>query len=273
MYINCLRNHLKTENEAFRMQNHSEQPLRNETIEGRNAVTEALRSDRPIDKIYISKEGDSSLRHLASVAREKGITVSQCDRRKLDFMSVTGTHQGVIALCAVQSYCSLEEILKYAESTGRPPFIVLCDEISDPHNMGAIIRTAECVGAHGVILPKHRSAGLTTIVDKASAGAAEYMRIARVSNIAASIRELQKSGIWIYGTAAEGDATLWDTDLTGPIALVVGSEGSGISRLVRERCDRILSIPMEGKIDSLNASVAAGVVLYEILRQRRHPCL
>jgi 23S rRNA (guanosine2251-2'-O)-methyltransferase len=252
------------------MQNINDRPLRNEIIEGRNAVTEALRSNRPIDKLYVAKEGDSALRHLASVAHSKGIAVSQCDRRKLDYMSVTGAHQGVIALCAVQSYCSLADILQFAESSGESPFLVICDEISDPHNMGAVIRTAECVGAHGVILPKHRSAGLTTIVDKASAGAAEYMRIARVTNLSACIRELKEHGIWVYGTASNGDAEFWTTDLTGPVALVVGSEGRGISRLVRESCDRILSIPMKGKLDSLNASVAAGVVMYEILRQRTH---
>ena len=241
----------------------------NEYIEGRNAVIEALRAGRAIDKIYIAKgEVDSTLGHIASKARAQGIVVVETDRRKLDAMSQTHAHQGVVALCAVKEYCSVEDLLQRAAEKGEPPFLVMCDEISDPHNLGAIIRTAECVGAHGVIIPKRRSAGLTAVVDKASAGAAEHLPIARVPNLSAAIDTLKKAGVWVYGAAAEGSSPLWKTDLTGSICLVIGSEGDGISRLVREHCDVLVSIPMKGEISSLNASAAAAVLMYEALRQR-----
>ena len=243
--------------------------IKNEIIEGRNAVIEALRAERNIDKIYISKgEVDKTLGHIASKARDKGIVVVECDRRKLDFMSITKAHQGVIALCAVRDYCSVEDILASANEKGEAPFIVICDEISDPHNLGAIIRSAECAGVHGLIIPKRRSAGLTTIVDKASAGAAEHSLIARVPNISATIKELKDQGLWIYGTAADGESKLYTTDFTGPVALVIGSEGDGMSRLVRENCDFVVSLPMKGEIGSLNASCAAAITMYEVLRQR-----
>ena len=243
--------------------------LQNELIEGRNAVIEALRAGRPIDKIFIARgDVDKTLGHIASKARDKGIVVVECDRRKLDFMSRTKAHQGVIALAAVREYCSVADILALAAERGEPPFVIVCDEISDPHNLGAIIRTAECVGAHGVIIPKRRSAGLTTIVDKASAGAVEHMAIARVSNLSAAIQELKTAGLWVYGTAADGANGLWETDLTGPIALVIGSEGDGMGRLVKANCDFVLSLPMRGQLNSLNASVAAAVTMYEVLRQR-----
>ena len=249
--------------------NESDQELKNEIIEGRNAVIEALRAERSIDKIYINKgDVDKTLGHIVSKARDKGIVVVECDRRKLDFMSVTKAHQGVIAVCAVRDYCSIDDILSLADFRGEPPFIVVCDEISDPHNLGAIIRSAECAGAHGLIIPKRRSAGITAIVDKASAGAAEHALIARVANIPTALNELKKRGLWIYGTAADGRNDLWHTDLTGPVALVIGSEGDGMGRLVRECCDFILSLPMKGKIGSLNASAAAAVTMYEVLRQR-----
>ena len=242
---------------------------REDLIEGRNAVTEALRAGRSIDKIYIAKgEVDKTLGHIASKARSQGVVVVETDRRKLDAMSVTHAHQGVIALAAVREYCSVADILAIAAERGEPPFVILCDEISDPHNLGAILRTAECVGAHGVIIPKRRSAGLTSIVDKTSAGAAEHMAVARVPNLPAAIRELTEHGLWVYGTAAEAPASMWDTDLTGPLCLVIGSEGDGMGRLVAESCDFLLSIPMRGKISSLNASAAASVVMYEVLRQR-----
>lgn len=243
--------------------------FQNELIEGRNAVTEALRAGRPIDKIYIAKgDTDSALGHIASKAKSAGIVVVNCDRRKLDAMSVTKAHQGVVALCAVREYCTVEDILAAAKESDEAPFVVVCDEISDPHNMGAVIRTAECAGAHGVIIPKRRSAGLTAIVDKASAGAAEHMLVARVPNIPAALKQLKDSGLWIYGTAADGDSPMWKTDLTGPAALVIGSEGEGIGRLVRESCDFMVSIPMRGVVGSLNASAAASVLMYEVLRQR-----
>ena len=241
----------------------------NEYIEGRNAVIEALRAGRAIDKIYIAKgEVDQTLGHIASKARAQGVVVVETDRRKLDAMSRTHAHQGVVALCAVREYCTVEDLLQRAQEKGEPPFLVMCDEISDPHNLGAIIRTAECVGAHGVIIPKRRSAGLTAVVDKASAGAAEHLPIARVANLSAAIETLKRAGVWVYGAAAEGASPLWKTDLTGSICIVIGSEGDGISRLVREHCDVLVSIPMKGEISSLNASAAAAVLMYEALRQR-----
>ena len=246
-----------------------ENGIQNEIIEGRNAVIEALRAGRAIDKLYINKgEVDKTLGHIASKARDKGIVVVECDRRKLDFMSQTHAHQGVIAVCAVREYCSVEEILTIARERGEAPFVIVCDEISDGHNLGAIIRSAECAGAHGVIIPKRRSAGLTAVVDKASAGAAEHMAIARVPNIPAVLKELKEQGLWVYGTAAAGTSDLWHTDFSGPIALVIGSEGDGMGRLVAESCDYIVSLPMKGQVSSLNASAAAAITMYEILRQR-----
>ena len=243
--------------------------VENELIEGRNAVIEALRAGRSIDKIYLAKgDVDKTLGHIASRAREKNIVVVECDRRKLDFMSRTHAHQGVIALCAVRDTCSIDDIFAVAEERGEAPFIIVCDEISDPHNLGAIIRSAECAGAHGVVIPKRRSAGLTAIVDKASAGAAEHMAVARVANLPAALQELKKRGMWIYGTAADGQSELWKTDFSGAVALVIGSEGDGMGRLVRECCDFIVSLPMRGQINSLNASAAAAIVMYEVLRQR-----
>ena len=243
--------------------------IKNEIVEGRNAVIEALRAGRAIDKIFIAKgDVDKTLGHIASKARDKGIVVVECDRKKLDFMSQTHAHQGVIALCAVREYCTVEDIFAVAEERGEKPFIIVCDEISDPHNLGAIIRSAECAGAHGVIIPKRRSAGLTAIVDKASAGAAEHMAIARVPNIPAAIKELKDRGLWVYGTAADGQSDLWHTDFTGNVALGIGSEGDGMGRLVRESCDFIVSLPMKGQVSSLNASAAAAIVMYEVLRQR-----
>ncbi len=242
---------------------------RTDLIEGRNAVTEALRAGRSIDKVYIARgETDKALAAIAGRARAAGVAVSECDRRKLDFMSVTKAHQGVIAVCAVKEYCGVDDILAVAAQRGEPPFIVVCDEISDPHNMGAIIRSAECAGVHGVVIPRRRSAGLTAVVDKTSAGAAEHLPVARVTNIPAVLEELKKKGLWIYGAAAEGSSGLWETDLTGPVCLVIGSEGEGLGRLVTERCDFVLSIPMRGRVSSLNASAAAAVIMYEALRQR-----
>lgn len=242
---------------------------REDLIEGRNAVIEALRAGRTIDKIYIAKgDVDQTLGHIASKARSAGVVVVEADRRKLDAMSQTHAHQGVIALCAVKEYCTVADILAIAQARGEPPFVIVCDEISDPHNLGAIIRSAECAGAHGVIIPKRRSAGLTAVVDKTSAGAVEHVAIARVPNLSAAISELKKSGLWVYGAAAEGASPMWQTDLTGPVCLVIGSEGDGIGRLVRENCDFLVSIPLKGQISSLNASAAAAVLMYEVLRQR-----
>ena len=238
-------------------------------IEGRNAVIEALRAGENIDKIFILKgETDKTLGHIASKARAAGIVVVDADRRKLDNMSRTHAHQGVIALASVREYCSVEDILQSAADKGEAPLLVVCDEISDPHNLGAIIRTAECAGAHGIVIPKRRSAGLTAIVAKTSAGAVAHMPVARVPNIAALLKDLKKQGVWVFGTAAGGNTTLYNADLKGPAAIVIGSEGDGMTRLVAENCDFLVSIPMKGRINSLNASAAAAILLYEAVRQR-----
>ena len=238
-------------------------------IEGRNAVLEALRAGTPIDKIYLARgETDRTLGRIAAQARESGAVVVEVDRRKLDAMSATHSHQGVIAVAAAREYARVEDILEVAAQRGEAPLVVVCDEISDPHNLGAIIRTAECAGAHGVVIPKRRSAGLTAVVAKTSAGAVSYLPVARVPNIPALLKELQKAGVWIFGTAAEGTTSLYEADLRGPAAIVIGSEGDGMSRLARESCDFLVSIPMKGRISSLNASAAAAVLLYEAVRQR-----
>ena len=242
---------------------------REDIIEGRNAVIEALRAGRPIDKIFIAKgERDRTLGHIAAKARDAGVPVVEADSRKLDAMSPFGAHQGVVAQAAVRAYCTLDDLLAVARERGEAPFLIACDEVSDPHNLGAVIRTAECAGAHGVIIPKRRSAGLTATVDKTSAGAAEHMAVARVANLPSALEALKKQGLWIYGAAAEGSAPLWKTDFTGPVCMVIGSEGDGMGRLVRECCDFTVSIPLLGRVSSLNASAAAAVLMYELVRQR-----
>ena len=239
-------------------------------LEGRNALQEALRSGRTIDKVFIaSGETDRALQRLAAEAKDAGAVVVPVDRRKLDMMSTTRAHQGVIALAAAREYFSVDDILQAAADRGENALIIICDELTDPHNLGAIIRTAECAGAHGVIIPKRRSVGLTAVVAKASAGAIEHMKVARVTNLNATIEELKEKGIWVFGTAAEGSIPMYEADLTGPTAIVVGSEGEGMGRLVQKNCDVTVHIPMKGKITSLNASVAASVLLYEAVRQRR----
>ncbi len=247
-----------------------DQVLDEGVLEGRNAVMEALRSGRTIDKVYLAAgETDSGLARLAAMAREAGAVVSPVDRRKLDRMSATGAHQGIIAQVAAHAYVSIEEMLELAARRGEPPLLVVCDELSDPHNLGAILRSAECAGAHGVVIPKRRGVGLTVTVAKASAGAVEYMPVARVPNLAATLRELKARGVWVYGAAAGGAAPLYQADLKGPAALVIGSEGRGMSRIVAETCDLLVSIPMNGRISSLNASAAAAILLYEAVRQRQ----
>ena len=238
-------------------------------LEGRNALQEALRSGRTVDKVFIaSGEIDRGLQRLAAEAKEAGAVVVPVDRRKLDAMSFSHAHQGVIALAAAHVYYSIDDILEEAAARGEAPLIVICDELSDPHNLGAILRSAECAGAHGVIIPKRRSVGLTATVTKASAGAVEYMKVARVTNISAAIAELKQKGVWVFGTAAEGAIPMYQADLSGPAAIVIGSEGDGMSQLVRKNCDVMVNIPMKGKISSLNASAAASILLYEALRQR-----
>lgn len=239
-------------------------------IEGKNAVIEAIRAGRPLDKIFLARGSrDKALGFIASNARNAGITVTECDRRKLDAMSATnGAHQGVIAVAAAREYCAVEDILALAQERGEDPFVVVCDGLEDPRNLGAVIRTAECAGAHGVIIPRHHSAGVTAAADKASAGAAEHMLIARVANLTGALQELKKAGLWVYGAEANGESALWHTDMKGPVCLVIGSEGQGLSRLVRENCDFVMTIPMAGRVNSLNASVAAALLLYEVVRQR-----
>ncbi|MBS7390239.1 MAG: 23S rRNA (guanosine(2251)-2'-O)-methyltransferase RlmB [Ruminococcus sp.] len=231
---------------------------------GRNAVTEALKSDREIDTLILMRNNNNpALSRLASMAKEKGAVVKEVDSKKLDFMCGGANHQGVAAYVAAHEYASVEDIFAYAEEKGEAPFIVVCDEIEDPHNLGAIIRTAECAGVHGVIIPKRRSASLNFTVGKTSAGALEYMRVARVSNLASTIDELKEKGCWVYGADMDG-TDYKKTDFSGAVVLVIGSEGKGIGKLIRQKCDAIVSLPMKGNINSLNASVAAGILMYEV---------
>ena len=237
-------------------------------IIGRNAVAEALRSGRSIDSLIVAKgERGGSVGKIIAQCRDKGIVIKESDVRKLDKLCGGANHQGVAAWAAVHEYSSIEDILTNAESKGESPFVIICDEIEDPHNLGAIIRTADACGAHGIIIPKRRGVALTYAVGKVSAGAIEYVPVARVANLASTIEELKEKGFWVYG--ADMDGTRWDKqDYSGNVALVVGSEGRGISRLVKEKCDFIVSLPMKGKINSLNASVAAGILMYEIAKNR-----
>lgn len=237
-------------------------------IAGRNPVAEALRSGRSVDCLYIAKgELNGSVKVIAALAREKKIPIKEVDRKKLDQMTAGSAHQGVAAAASVKEYASVDDIFALAQKRNEPPFIIVLDEIEDPHNLGAIIRTAECAGAHGIIIPKRRAAGLSFTVGKASAGAYEYVPVARVTNIAAAIDELKERGCWVYGADMDGQ-TYCSCDLRGAAALVIGSEGRGLGRLVREKCDAVLSLPMKGRINSLNASVAAGILMYEFSRQR-----
>ena len=245
-------------------------------IVGRNAVIEALRAGVKIEKLFIAKgETDATLGHIASTARAAGVVVSDADKRKLDSLCANAeqagqVHQGVVAIAAYAEYVSIDDILSTAKERNEKPLIVICDEISDPHNLGAIIRTAHAAGAHGVIIPKRRSAGLTATVVKASSGAVFHMPVAKVPNITAAIKELKDAGVWIYGAMPDGENDLWETDLTDAAALVIGSEDSGIGRLVAENCDFKVKIQMSGKLSSLNASVSAALLLYEAVRQRKN---
>lgn len=240
------------------------------TVEGRNPVYEALKSDMSIDKILISETAQKgALGKIISLAREKGITVSYVNPKKISEVSSTDVNQGVIAFCAEASYVSLTDILNKAKEKGEDPFLIIADEICDPHNLGAIIRTANAVGAHGVIIPKNRSVGLNATVNKTSAGALNYTPVCKVTNIAKTIDELKKSGVWVTGADMSGESELFCADMSGAIAIVVGAEGKGISRLVKEKCDFLVRIPMCGEINSLNASVAASLMMYEALRKRR----
>ena len=238
------------------------------TIEGRNAVMEAFRSGKTIDKLFVLKNcQDGPVNSILREARKHDVIVSFVAKERLDQMSKTGKHQGVIAYAAAYEYSEVEDMLKLAEERGEDPFLILLDNIEDPHNLGAIIRTAEAAGAHGVVIPKRRSASLTLTVGKTSAGAASWLPVARVPNLASAMETLKKNGVWIYGTDAAG-TSYTDADFTGGTAFVIGSEGFGMSRLVSEKCDAMLSLPMRGKVNSLNASVAAGIFMYEAVRQR-----
>lgn len=238
------------------------------TIEGRNAVMEAFRSGKTIDKLFVL-DGcqDGPVKSIVREAKKHDTIVTYVAKERLDQMSETGKHQGVIAFAAAYEYAEVEDLLKNAEEKGEPPFFFILDGIEDPHNLGAIIRTANLAGAHGVIIPKRRAVGLTATVARTSAGALNYTPVAKVTNIATTIEELKEKGMWFVCADMDGE-TMYRLNLTGPIGLVIGNEGDGVSRLVKEKCDMIASIPMKGDIDSLNASVAAGVLAYEIVRQR-----
>lgn len=237
-------------------------------IIGRNAVIELLKSGREVENVLVAKgEREGSINRIIAMCRENKIVVKTVDRKKLDFMCAGGKHQGVAANVPAHSYSSVDDILEYAKSKGEAPFIIICDEIEDSHNLGAIIRTAEACGAHGIIIPKRRSVGLNFIVAKTSCGALEYVKVARVGNLVSVIEELKKQNIWVY--CADMDGQPWcKTDFSGGCALVVGNEGSGVGRLIKEKCDVTVSLPMCGKVNSLNASVAAGIIMYEVARQR-----
>lgn len=238
------------------------------TIEGRNAVLEAFRSGKTIDKLFVLDDcQDGPVRTIVREAKKYDTIINYVAKERLDQMSETGKHQGVIAYAAAYEYAEVEDMLKLAEEKGEPPFLFLLDGIEDPHNLGAIIRTANLAGAHGVIIPKNRAAGLTATVARTSAGALNYTPVAKVTNLAKTIEDLKKEGLW-FVCADMGGTTMYDLDLKGPIGLVIGNEGEGVGRLVKEKCDMVASIPMKGDIDSLNASVAAGVLAYEIVRQR-----
>ncbi len=242
---------------------------REDRVEGRNPVLEALRSGRPLNKLFVEKDNDDpSLMRIIAIAREKNIPIQYLERFKLDTMSQTRIHQGVILEVAAQEYVEVEDILKKAKEKNEKPFLLILDGITDTNNLGSIIRSAECAGVHGIILPKRRSATLNATVAKVAAGALEYVPVARVTNLVQTLRELKAEGIWIIGADMDGDSNYYDADLTGPCALVIGSEGEGLARLVKDECDLMVRIPMKGKISSLNAGVAAALILFDIVKQR-----
>lgn len=241
----------------------------NDQVEGRNAVKELLNSGKDINKIFVAKgEKHGSIFEIIAKAKERKIIINEIERNKLDKMAQSENHQGVIAIVPPYEYSSVDEILEYAKSKNEEPFIIILDEIEDPHNLGSIIRTAECSGVHGIIIPKRRSASVNSTVLRTSVGAVEHMRIARVNNLVETIKELKENDIWIYGTDMDGKQEYTKQDYKGGVGLVIGNEGTGMSRLVKENCDILVRIPMVGKINSLNASVSAGIVMYEIFNQK-----
>jgi 23S rRNA (guanosine2251-2'-O)-methyltransferase len=266
------RNNRKpSENRQNKTKVYSDLPLENEEngiTFGRNAVRELLVSGRDVDKIFVfSGEREGSIKLIVAMAIERKIPVIEVDKSKLDALTQGAAHQGIVAFAPVREYSSLEDILEYAEKKGEAPFVVILDELEDPHNLGAILRSVDCLGAHGVIIPKRRAVGLTATVGKSSAGAVEHVKVARVTNIAQAIDTLKQKGLWVYGADMDG-SVYYSTDFSGSCALVLGSEGFGISRLVREKCDFLVSIPMYGKVNSMNVSCAAAVLLSEISKQR-----
>lgn len=237
-------------------------------IAGRNPVLEILKADREIDKLYVQKgELQGSINKIIGMARDKNIQIQEVDRRRLEQLSEGNIHQGVVAVVGAYKYASIDDILERAQERNQPPFVIILDEIEDPHNLGAIIRTAECAGAHGVIIPKRRSALVNQTVYRSSAGAVEHTLVARVNNLNNTIKELKDKGLWVYGADMDGEDFYFNTSFDGAIALVIGSEGKGLSRLVKENCDVIVKIPMLGNISSLNASNAAAILIYEVVRQ------
>ena len=238
-------------------------------VEGRNSVLELLESGKDINKIFVARgEKQGSINKIIGKAKDSKIVLVETDKRKLDEMSQTGNHQGVIAIVPPFEYCDVDDILNVAKEKNEDPFVIILDGIEDPHNLGAIIRTAETAGAHGVVIPKRRAVGVNSTVNKSSAGAVEYMKVARVNNITETMNYLKEKGLWIIGTDMDTDKYYYNQNMTGPIAIVIGSEGFGMSRLVKENCDILVKIPMNGKITSLNASVSAGIVMYEIVKQK-----
>ncbi len=259
---------VREENNNF-SKDSNEKTLREDLIEGRNAVIEALRADRTIEQILVaSGDVSGSINIVLGLAKEKKIVIKHVDRRKLDQLSETGAHQGVIAQVTPYKYWDIDDMIKYAEEKGEDPFIIILDEIEDPHNFGSIVRTAETCGAHGIIIPKRRNVGVTPTVYKSSAGAVEHMKIAKVTNINSTIDKLKEKGIWVYGADMEGNNYCFEANFKGPIALIIGGEGKGILKLTKNKCDVLVKIPMVGSISSLNASVAGGILMYEILKQR-----
>lgn len=247
----------------------SEAEIREDLIIGRNAVMEVLKSDRTVEALYISNGNmEGSIKAIINIAKDKGIVLKDVDRKKLDFMSGGTNHQGVIAQVTPYKYYEIADMLNLAKKRNEDPFIVILDEIEDPHNLGSIIRTAELCGVHGIIIPKRRNVGITSTVYKCSVGAIEHMRIAKVTNINAAIDELKKEGLWIYGADIAGEEYSYQVNFNGPCAMVIGSEGKGISKLTLKKCDKLVKIPMVGRINSLNASVAGGIIMYEILKGR-----
>ena len=246
-----------------------EQNLKDGRIEGRNPVMEALKSGKTIDKIYLLKgDGQGSVVKIRALAKQKKIPIVEIDRKKMDEMSESHSHQGVIALVPPVDYVTVQDILKRAEEKGEKPFIVVLDEVEDPHNLGSIIRTANGAGVHGILIPKHRSTGITATVAKVAAGACFYTPVAKVTNLAQTMEELKEQGVWFYGADMDGEKTVFETDFSGGCGIVIGNEGKGISRLVREKCDFIVNIPMHGEIESLNASVSAGIFMYQAANSR-----